>query len=161
MTGQGRTMAAVATAATVLAVIAGCAQPTGSAEPGQPEPAPAHPEGPDVPAPIDLATLPDRLTIKGRLTKVVAGERAEPRDTDSDVLWIFQVDGGFLPIHLRGEEFAGVGVGGARGIVVAAPAGTVLPDGDARFAALQALAEQTGGALQVVGLWDGSMAVLP
>lgn len=60
-------------------------------------------------------------------------------------------------IQLRDEELAGHGFLGARGIVVAVPAGTELPAGDGRFAALAALAQQTGGALQVVGIWDGSL----
>lgn len=155
-------------AGALLLVGCGAVAPTDPVQPvptGGPEPAPGEP-APD-PAAVDLAAYPERIAVAGRLTEVL------PAGLDSQGFLVLRTGEGLLPVVLRfdaadaggaapgalgsgGEPAAGPGraaARGAEGVLVAAPAGFVLPEQPAAaFAALERLAAETGGALQAVAL---------
>lgn len=156
----------------VVTILAGCGLvpvPTPPGEPGHEtagpvDPMPTEPGQVD-PATVDLSALPDRIEVFGRLTQVMPGRTVnedQPRSGRDEGFVILQTADGLLPIVLRLDDVeAGEGRPGrnladpnAIGVVVAAPAGTHIPTGTAGFAALEALAAETGGALQVVGFLD-------
>lgn len=135
---------ALAAAGAMLALLlAGCTPGAGI----EPTPSPGHGSS-EHPAEVDLSALPERVEVAGSLREVSV-------DYSGRSFVVLRTAQGVLPVVLRldGHDDGGPlgGIGG-RAVVIAAPSGFVLPgDAAAAFVALEALATETGGALQVVG----------
>lgn len=137
MHSSRRVVLAAVLAAAVLLV--GCtpsgapATPTHSEEPTVPT---TEPTETTEPGEFDLADFPGRIELPAQLTKVADGP--EP-------FYVIRTSRGLVGVTLHTDA----GFGGV--LVIAAPEDFILPEDEAeRFAALESLAELTGGSLQVV-----------
>jgi hypothetical protein len=143
-----RQLASVVAAIAVTTLLVGCAAAIGQQVPaGIPtnqqgetiSPTPLPPRGEQTSQPTeDISHLTGRIEVNGTLRQLSSGP-------SNHYIWVTRQ--GSLSVILH----SGSGVGTV--LVIATPEGFMLPEGDdpaAAFAALEELAELTGGSLQVV-----------
>lgn len=133
-----RRRAAVVAVLAATTLLAGCAGISHAAHPDE-TPTPSDNPATVEPAPIvKLDDFPARIEYAGLLTRIADGPTP---------FYVLQTRHGLVSVTLHSEPSLN------RVLVIAAPEGFEMPDPNdsaATFAALQALAELTGGSLQVV-----------